>query len=217
LGIATGIDSETVSWFLLKNYFRFVGPAQPGEALLSDDPNTNAKLIAIPVGGLNGIETEAMPACMDLLGGNASHLVVGAANHFDEAFLLLSCLCESGYPVGEAVRYVAAAIGDAGPTEDRSEEQLWLFGDPTLRLFPARPSMVETDVEAVNGSWAVTLKNSGPQTRIYHVQLQTDLRLAPTVPNRNDVHSATYSDGSVQHLFAYARIPLPDRLTLVMD
>jgi hypothetical protein len=216
-GLATGIDSEAVSWFLLKNYFRFVGPAQSAEVLLSDDPKTNAKLIASPLTGLEEVKTGAMSACIELLPGNASHLVVGAPNHFDEAFLLLSCLCESGYPVGEAVRYVNAAIRDAGPTEDSSDEQLWLFGDPTLRLFPSRPSMVETDVEAVNGSWEVTLKNSGPETRIYHVQLQTDLRLAPSVSSGNGVHSATYSDGSVQHLFAYARIPLPDRLTLVMD
>src|SRR5215213_2662813 len=212
-GLATGEDAEAISWFLLKSYFRFTGPVQPGEALLSHDPQSSAKLIAVPLSDF----VEVKGRCMALLAGDATHVVAIAPDCFDEAFLLLSCLCESGYPIGEAVRYVNAALRETGSIADGSEEErLWFLGDPTLRLFPARPSTVATKLEAVNGSWKVTLENSGPEAKVYHVQLQTDLRLAPTVRNGNDVHSAIYCDGSVQHLFAYGRMPLPDRLTLVL-
>jgi hypothetical protein len=216
-GVATGIDGEAVSWFLLKNYFRFIGPVQPGEALLSHDPQTNAKLMVVPFDDFVDAKGAAMSLCLDLLGGHTSHLVLGASDCFDEAILLLSCLCEAGYPVGEAVRYVNVAVGDAGTTEGSSKETLWLFGDPTLRLLPTRQSVLETDLEAVNGSWKVTLKHNGPEARVYHVKLPADSRLASTEPGGDGVHSAVYSDGSVQHLFAYARTALPDRLTIMLD
>jgi len=135
--------------FLLKNYFRFTGPVQKGEALRSNDPQSSAKLIAVPLSDL-------ADANMHLLAGESTHLVAIAPDCFDEAFLLLSCLCESGYPIGEAVRNVNAALrGDGLMTNGSNKERLWLVGDPTLRLFPSRPSTVETKLEAVNDSWKV--------------------------------------------------------------
>ena len=176
-GLATGKDAEAVSWFLLKSYFRFTGPVQPGEGLLSpllsNDPKSSAKLIAVPIPDFVTANAAALSPCMDLIAGRPTHLVAIAPDCFEEAFLLLSSLCEAGYPIGEAVGYVNAAVRDGGPMADGSEEEerLWLLGDPTLRLFPSRPSMVETKLEAVTGSSKVTLKNSGPEAKVYHVQL----------------------------------------------
>jgi|GEM_PF-3319016 len=153
-GLATGKDVEAVSWFLLKSYFRFTGPVQPGEALLSpllrNDPQSSAKLIAVPLRDFVAAKAAEISPCMDLLAGHSTHLAAIAPDCFDEAFLLLSYLCEAGYPIGEAVRHVNAAVRDDGATADGSEdERLWLLGDPTLRLFPSRPSLVETELEAV--------------------------------------------------------------------
>jgi hypothetical protein len=142
-GLATGKDAEAVSWFLLKSYFRFTGPVQPGEALLSHDPQSSAKLIAAPLPCFVDAKA-AISSGMDLLAGHSTHLVAIAPDCFEEAFLLLSCLCEAGYPIGEAVQQVNADVRNGS-----ENEPLWLLGDPTLRLFPSRPSLVETKLEAV--------------------------------------------------------------------
>ena len=215
-GIATGPDPRAFSRFLLKNYFRFVGPLQPGESLLSRDPGASAKLLAADVADFGGSLAGDDSHALRLLDGSASHVVFGKTRHFEEAFLMLSCLCEAGYTTGEAVRFVNAALGDAGLTGADGGEKLWLFGDPTLRLLPPRPCAVETDLQAVNGSLKVTLKRSGPEARVYHVKLDTDARLTSFKPSGNGIHSAVCSVGSTQHLFAYASTTLPDHLTIIL-
>jgi hypothetical protein len=216
-GIATGADGEAVSWFLLKNYFRFIGPAEHGEPLVSRELHTHARLLVIPVNDSESLAGAAVSHALHLLDGSTSHLVCVGTSHFEEAFLMLSCLCETGYTIGEAVQFVSAAIGGNSRAGNDSDEKLWLFGDPNLRLLPPLPNAVESAQEAFDGSWKVTLKHNGPDVRMYHVKLETNARFTSFEPGGNGIHRAVCPVGSTQHLFAYARTALPKSLTVILD
>jgi len=151
-GIATGSNVETVSWFLLKNYFRFVGP------VTTVQHRNNSRLIIRPVeafkngdGCNSDLET--------VIQGVASHIALKTEGCSDEACSLLSSLCEAGYSFGEAVRDVNERL-QTEFNEDSRRLRLWLLGDPTLRLHPFRPS------EELTYSGVVSNPGVEPQTSL---------------------------------------------------
>lgn len=210
-GIATGSTAEAVSWFLLKNYFRFVAPAEGARVDSSNDNHAHSdRTLTIAFTGKSVCATEWIDTAGSLIDGPASHIVVGPKTCTEEPFLLLSCLCELGYSAGNAVEIVNKVFRDELLSKDGPG--LTLLGDPTPRLYPFIWQEVIADLIPNGPSRVVSFTNNGPPMRIYRFSTTEQIPLCTPGLVDKGIFCRVYRHDSEQHLFVFAKNVLPQTL-----
>lgn len=119
MGVASGQDEEAASWFLLRNYFDFLGPRA-----LTERPSNKAKPLETQE-MFEGLFFSGQNDCFD---GAGSHAVLSASPDAavpQDAIELFVSLLKAGYTTGDAIRFASLC----------AKQTLLIAGDPAVRFF----------------------------------------------------------------------------------